>query len=133
MNLDYKEKYLKYKNKYLLTKSQQGGLLQNPADFSNYTILFNFFTFNMIPPDQKWPSNVESLFKFLKYNEKYDTPLFKSKLNYLYQIFTQQIPNHQMPKKSYQDKQGFYKHMLELLFNKPDLTLEVFITNARSL
>ena len=25
MNLDYKEKYLKYKNKYLLTKSQQGG------------------------------------------------------------------------------------------------------------
>jgi hypothetical protein len=27
MNLDYKEKYLKYKSKYLLTKSQQGGVL----------------------------------------------------------------------------------------------------------
>lgn len=27
MNLDYKEKYLKYKNKYLLAKSLKGGLL----------------------------------------------------------------------------------------------------------
>ena len=27
MNLDYKEKYLKYKNKYLLAKAQQGGTL----------------------------------------------------------------------------------------------------------
>ena len=27
MNLDYKEKYLKYKNKYLLAKTQQGGVL----------------------------------------------------------------------------------------------------------
>ena len=27
MNLDYKEKYLKYKNKYLLAKAQQGGVL----------------------------------------------------------------------------------------------------------
>ena len=27
MNLDYKQKYLKYKNKYLLAKSQQGGVL----------------------------------------------------------------------------------------------------------
>ena len=27
MNLDYKQKYLKYKNKYLLAKAQQGGVL----------------------------------------------------------------------------------------------------------
>jgi hypothetical protein len=133
MNLDYKEKYLKYKNKYLLTKTQQGGRLNNSLEYNDYYILFNFFAFDTLPAGATWPSDIESLLRLLSPNIKYQTDLFKSKLQYLLDIFNMIIPNHQVPKKSYQDKFGFYKYMLELLFNNPNLTVEEFKDIAKAL
>jgi hypothetical protein len=133
MNTDYKEKYLKYKSKYLLAKSLKGGVLNDRLEFNNYNILFMFFVHNIIPTGATWPSNIESLLRLLSPNIKYQTDLFKSKLQYLLDIFYNIIPNHQVPEKSFQDKPGFYKYMLELLFNNLDLTVEYFKNIARGL
>ena len=43
MNLDYKEKYLKYKSKYLLAKAQQGGTLTPAQKESIKQDIINFF------------------------------------------------------------------------------------------
>ena len=73
--IDYKKKYLKYKNKYLETKKQMGGM--NPFNFNPFNFNpFNFNPFNLEffneppPPRREWkptfrrppgPHSVQSL------------------------------------------------------------------------
>ena len=76
MNLDYKQKYLKYKNKYLFTKSLKGGVLTQQ---SVANILIQNFT---KPPILPVDDLINRILTFYKNNE-----LFITKIRALYTYY----------------------------------------------
>ena len=90
MNLDYKEKYLKYKGKYLLAKLLKGGVLTQEQNEVIH-ILNNIFVNGKFPEEKNFPNDFpgKNFTKVLeeiittKLNEASLTPLATLKLKYL--------------------------------------------------
>ena len=123
MNLDYKEKYLKYKSKYLLTKSHQGGIGDTIQKTTLYANLLQFFT-----TTNNTKNYVTIAFSDIFEDETivlkiFQTKLFKSKLLILWAIL---IGNSEIPKLFTSDKTEFFKSALYILVFEEHLTLEEF-------
>jgi hypothetical protein len=122
MNIDYKEKYLKYKNKYLLTKSLKGGIGTDIQKNTLYSNLFNFFT----KKNSKNFSN--TLFSDIFVNENivlkiFQTEIFKNKLHILWGIVLGKTTE---PKLFKDNSNEFFKTVLNALVYRESLTLKEF-------
>jgi hypothetical protein len=123
MNIDYKEKYLKYKNKYLLTKSQQGGIGTEIQKNTLYSNLLDFFT----KKNSKNFSN--TLFPDIFVNENivlkiFQTEIFKNKLHILWGIV---LGKNTQPELFKSNISEFFRTVLHTLVYKESLTLKEFI------
>ena len=126
MNLDYKEKYLKYKNKYLLTKSLKGGIGTEAEKEAAHEYLFNIFTgkikFDYITLFAPTTSKIKL---FLN-------PTFTSKLFYLYACHIG-INHSDLPSLLKTDRFLFYKKMLTSLIYNESQSADDFIIEAKQL
>lgn len=128
MNLDYKEKYLKYKGKYLLAKTQQGGISQQDKQIQ-YSNLYNFFTNESLPKNYSNSTFIELYNNELIVLNIFKNPLFENKLLTLWGILIGKITK---PKLFQNNRKTFFYYALDLLINK-DLTLEEFNSQVAKL
>lgn len=84
MNIDYHKKYLKYKNKYLLTKAQYGGNKFTPDQYKIILKLLKLFT-DGIPEILR--ENGEIVNNIICIYIRDNNPLIKQKLELLYSYF----------------------------------------------
>ncbi len=95
MNLDYKEKYLKYKSKYLLAKAQQGGTELQIKIMKNLIVHWSRRELNKLPKYNKSLPVVDNIMNYIGVQKTNET---LNKLILIQNILTNPETNNELYK-----------------------------------